>query len=188
MRRRLFPGDHPYVATGLNNLALLIQERGDLVAPEPLFRESLAMRRRLYPGGHTSTATDLLNLGGLLLERGDAAEAEPCLREAAEMYERTKGKNFWPVAKARQGLGASLARLGRFRQAEPELLEAERVFAAAPGVAARHEKCVGALVTFYESWDKAEPGRGHGTQAAKWKATRDALEAAKAPKAAPSRS
>ncbi len=188
MRRRLFPGDHPYVATGLNNLALLIQERGDLVAPEPLFRESLAMRRRLYPGGHTSTATDLLNLGGLLLERGDAAEAEPCLREAAEMYERTKGKNFWPAAKARQGLGSSLARLGRFRQAEPELLEAERVFAAAPGVAARHEKCVGALVAFYESWDKAEPGRGHGTQAAKWKANLEALEAAKAQKGVPSRS
>lgn len=186
MRRRLFPGDHPYVATGLNNLALLIQERGDLVAPEPLFRESLAMRRRLYPGGHTSTATDLLNLGGLLLERGDAAEAEPLYREAAEMYERTKGKDFWPAAKARQGLGDSLARLGRFRQAEPELLAAERVFAAAPGVAARYEKCVEALVTFYASWDKAEPGRGHGTQAAKWKATRDTLEAAKASKADPS--
>jgi len=180
MRRRLFPGDHPYVATGLNNLALLIQERGDLVAPEPLFRESLAMRRRLYPGGHTSTATDLLNLGGLLLDRGDAAEAEPCFREAAEMYGRTNGKDFWPAAKARQGLGSSLAHLGRFRQAEPELLEAERVFAAAPGVAVRHEKCVEALVTFYESWDKAEPGRGHGTQASKWRTTLDACKAATA--------
>ncbi len=188
MRRRLFPGDHPYVATGLNNLALLIQERGDLVAPEPLFRESLAMRRRLYPGGHTSTATDLLNLGGLLLERGDAAEAEPCFREAADMYEQTKGKSFWPAAKARQGLGSSLASLGRFRQAEPELLAAERVFAAAPGVAARHVKCVEALVTFYESWDKAEPGRGHGTQATKWKAALEALEPATAPGVTPSRS
>jgi hypothetical protein len=96
------------------------------------------------------------------------------------MYERTKGKSFWPAAKARQGLGGSLARLGRFRQAEPELLAAERVFAAVPGVAERHRKCVEALVTFYESWDKAEPGRGHGTQEAKWKAALDALELATA--------
>ncbi len=180
MRRRLFPGDHPYVATGLNNLALLIQERGDLVSPEPLFRESLAMRRRLYPGGHTSTATDLLNLGGLLLDRGDAAGAEPLYREAAEMYERTNGKVFWPAAKARLGLGQSLASLGRFRQAEPELLEAERVFAAVPGVANRHEKCVEALVTFYESWDVADPGRLHGGQAARWKATLGAGKTSKA--------
>jgi hypothetical protein len=93
------------------------------------------------------------------------------------MYERTKGKVFWPAAKARQGLGSSLARLGRFRQAEPELLAAERVFAVVPGVAERHRKCVEALVTFYESWDKAEPGRGHDTQAAKWKTALDALEA-----------
>ncbi|MBK8598909.1 MAG: serine/threonine protein kinase [Holophagales bacterium] len=171
MRRRLFPGDHPYVATGLNNLALLIQDRGDLVSPEPLFRESLAMRRRLYPAGHMSTATDLGNLARLLLDRGDAAAAEPLYREAAEMYERTNGKDFWPAANARLGLGRTLARLGRFRQAEPEFLASERVFAAAPGVAERHEKCVEALVEFYGSWDVAEPGRGHGLQAAKWKAT-----------------
>jgi len=181
MRRRLFPGDHPYVATGLNNLALLIQERGDLVAPEPLFRESLAMRRRLYPGGHTSTATDLGNLARLLLDRGDAAQAEPLYREAAEMYERTKGKDFWPAANARLGLGRSLASLGRFRQAEPEFLEAERVFSAMPAVAERHRKCVEALVTFYESWDKADPGRGHGTRAEKWKATLDALSGSPGP-------
>ncbi len=184
MRRRLFPGDHPYVATGLNNLALLIQERGDLVTPEPLFRESLAMRRRLYPGGHVSTATDLMNLAGLLLDRGDAAQAEPLYREAAEMYERSKGKDFWPAANARMGLGRSLARLGRFRQAEPELLAAERVFSATPALAPRHEKCVGALVSFYESWDKVEPGGGHGTPAAKWKSTLGDLEAAKASKEA----
>ncbi|RXM19427.1 tetratricopeptide repeat protein, partial [Citrobacter sp. AAK_AS5] len=65
MRRRLFPGDHPYVAPGLGNLALLLQDREDLVAPEALFLESLAMRRRLFPDGHPSVATDLANLGRL---------------------------------------------------------------------------------------------------------------------------
>jgi serine/threonine protein kinase len=183
MRRRLFPGDHPYVATALNNLALLLQDRGDLVTPEALFRESLAMRRRLFPAGNSSVATDLYNLARLLQQRGDLEQAEPLLREAAELYERTQGKAYWPTGNARMSLGRLLVERRRFTQAEPELLAAEESFAAAQGVPAeRREQCFTALANLYESWDRAEPGRGHGARAAKWKAELESLAAAKAAK------
>ena len=170
MRRRLFPGDHPYVATGLNNLALVIQERGDLVAPEALYRESLAMRRRLYPEGHVSIATDLNNLAGLLLERNEPASAEPLYAEAVELYERTQGAGFWRTGIARQGLGRSFTALGRFAAAEPELVAAEKILSTAQGVpAGRHARSVEALVALYEAWEKADPGRDHAGEAARWR-------------------
>ncbi len=179
MRRRLFPGDHPYVATGLNNLALILQERGDLGGAEALFRESLAMRRRLYPEGHVSIATDLNNLAGLLLERHEPQAAEPLYREAVELYERTQGAGFWRTGIARSGLGRSLTALGRFATAERELLAGERILAAAQGVpAGRHAQSIAALAVLYETWDKAEPGRGHAGEAAKWRQQGDAKESA----------
>ena len=178
MRRRLFPGDHPYVATGLNNLALILQERGDLVAPEALFRESLAMRRRLYPEGHVSIATDLNNLAGLLLERNEPAAAEPLYAEAAALYERTQGGGFWRTGIARSGLGRSLTALGRFAAAEPELLAGESILATAQGVpAGRHARSVEALAALYEAWEKSEPGRGHAAAAARWRARQDDAKA-----------
>ncbi len=184
MRRRLFPGDHPYVATGLNNLALILQERGDLVAPEALFRESLAMRRRLYPEGHVSIATDLNNLAGLLLARNEPAAAEPLYREAAELYERTQGAGFWRTGIARLGLGRSLIALGRFAAAEPALVEAEKILASAQGVpTGKHAQSGEALAALYDAWEKAEPGRGHAAQAAKWRGQQGALESSAPPAA-----
>ena len=70
MRKRLFPGDYPEVPVALNNLAVLLSDRGDLAGAEPLFREALAMTKRLFPGDHPSVATYLQNMAGLLEDRG----------------------------------------------------------------------------------------------------------------------
>jgi tetratricopeptide (TPR) repeat protein len=54
MARRLYPAEkypdgHPNLATIINNLGLLLKERGEYGKAEPLYRDSLEMRRRLYP-------------------------------------------------------------------------------------------------------------------------------------------
>jgi CHAT domain-containing protein len=50
MRQRLFPSDHPDVATGLNNVAFLLKARGDLAGAEPLYRQCFEMTERLRTG------------------------------------------------------------------------------------------------------------------------------------------
>ena len=45
-------------------------------------------------------------------------------------------------------------------------------------VAARQTKpCLEALVKLYESWDAAEPGKGHDAKAAEWRAKLDEFNA-----------
>lgn len=141
------------------------------MTPEGLLRESLAMRWRLYPEGHKSIAVDLYNLARLLKDRGELAPAEPLFRHSIELHERSSGDSSAWAASSRLGLGVTLTRLGRFRDAEKELLAAEVALAAAANApAGRHQESVEALAKLYQAWEKAEPGRGHDAQAAKWSA------------------
>ena len=78
-----------------------------------------------------------------------------------------------------------LAGQGRFAAAEAELLAAEQSFATAPSVPReRQAQCLEALATLYASWDAAEPGRGHGADAATWRGRVEAFAAATPPPAA----
>jgi len=176
MNRRLFPGDHPNVARGLNNLAVLLQARGDSSGAESVARESLGMYKRLVPGDSLDVALGLNNLAALLQARGDPAGAETPAREGVAMYERMSGKDAFSTGNVRLKLGRALAGLNRFAEAEPELIETERVFSTARGVPpGRHKQCIEAIMALYESWDKAEPGKGHDAKAAEWKAKLDAM-------------
>src|SRR5262245_51384555 len=54
LSRKLYPRQryrdgHPDLAPSLNNLGLLLRDRGELDKAEPLYRDALAMRQRLYP-------------------------------------------------------------------------------------------------------------------------------------------
>ncbi|WP_193200975.1 tetratricopeptide repeat protein, partial [Nostoc sp. MG11] len=48
----LFDGDHPDVATSLNNLAGLYDSQGRYSEAEPLYTQALEMRKRLFNGDH----------------------------------------------------------------------------------------------------------------------------------------
>lgn len=61
--------------------------------------------------------------------------------------------------------------------AGPLLIEAQRVLSTAQGVPAKRQKqCLEALVTLYESWDKAAPGKGRDAKAAEWNAKLRAIK------------
>ncbi|MEP7010862.1 MAG: serine/threonine-protein kinase [Acidobacteriota bacterium] len=84
-RRRLFPGDHPEVASSLNRLAVVQALSGDYARAEPLFREALAMRERLFAEDDPLVVASLNNLALLLHDRGDYAAAEPLYRRALRL-------------------------------------------------------------------------------------------------------
>ncbi|MEO7795806.1 MAG: serine/threonine-protein kinase, partial [Thermoanaerobaculia bacterium] len=88
LARSLRSGDSPETAEAVENLGQLLNDRGDLEAAEPLYREALAMDQRLFPGDDARVATDLNNLSSLLADRGDLAAGEPVARQALEMRRR----------------------------------------------------------------------------------------------------
>ena len=71
MRRRLLGNEHADVAKSLNNLAIVLYEKGDFAEAEALHREALAMRRRLLGNEHPDVATSLNNLANMLHSKGD---------------------------------------------------------------------------------------------------------------------
>ena len=62
MRRRLYAGDHPDLAVGIDNLAVIRSHLGRHQEAEALFAEALAMRQRLFHGDHPAVAEALTNL------------------------------------------------------------------------------------------------------------------------------
>ncbi len=119
MARTTHAGDHAEAATALNELAVLLQARGDLAGAEGLYRESLEMRKRLYTGDHPQVAASLNNLASLLHDRGDFAAAEPLYREAADMWSRMSPGDNASAATAMANLATLLQDRGDLAGAEP---------------------------------------------------------------------
>ena len=131
---RKTPGpQHPLTANCLQNLALLLAERGRPEA-EAMFREALAIRRKLLPAGHPHFAYTLVGLGEWLTAHGTLAEAEPLLREAVEIRRKLLPAGHPLLAEAESALGGCLLAGGRYAAAEPLLVRSDQSFRAHPGV------------------------------------------------------
>jgi tetratricopeptide (TPR) repeat protein len=124
LRRRLFHSDHPELAVGLNNLAYVLQERGDFNGGEALYREALEMMRRLFPADHPDVAWALNNLGSVLRSRGEHGATEPLYREALEMMRRLFPADHPDVAWGLSNLAFEL-------YSRRDLAAAERLFGEA---------------------------------------------------------
>lgn len=91
MKRQLFRGDDPSVASGLANLGLLLRRRGRLAEAERLLLESYAMRVRLRGPQHPDVANTAMNLARLYSERGDLAKAIARFEEALRIRRASFG-------------------------------------------------------------------------------------------------
>jgi len=69
----------------------LLQDKGDYVGAEPLYRRSLAIREKALGPEHPDLATGLNNLALLLKIKGDYAGAEPFYRRALAIREKALG-------------------------------------------------------------------------------------------------
>jgi tetratricopeptide (TPR) repeat protein len=89
---------HPDLAEQLNDLGILLQEKGDYTAAEVLMRQALDVKRRLFPPEHPEIAMGLNNLGFVLQDRGNLIGAEATYRSALEMQRHLLGDNHPDVA------------------------------------------------------------------------------------------
>ena len=72
--------DHPDTGTSLNGLALLLYNKGDYDAAEPLYRRALAINEKALGPDSSELATTLNNLALLLDEKGDYDAAKALYR------------------------------------------------------------------------------------------------------------
>ena len=80
--------NHPDVATGLNNLALLHYSQANYEAAEPLYERALTIDEKTLAPGHSGVATDLNNLALLYKKQGNFEAAEPLFKRALEIKEK----------------------------------------------------------------------------------------------------
>ena len=132
-RRRTLGPEHPDLAESLNNLASLLQDRGDLAGAEPLHREALAIWRKALGDGHPRVATSLNNLAGLLKSRDDLAGAEPLYRESLSIWRKAVGDEHPDVAASLNNLASLLTARGDLAGAEPLYREALAIWRKALG-------------------------------------------------------
>jgi len=157
----LFTGEHPNVATSLNNLALLYDSQGRYSDAEPLLIEALAMTKRLFAGEHPNVATSLNNLALLYDSQGRYSDAEPLYIEALAMTKRLFAGEHPNVATSLNNLALLYKSQGRYSDAEPLYIEAlamtKRLFAGEhPNVATSLNN----LASLYKSqgrYSDAEP-------------------------------
>ncbi len=90
--------DHPFVATGLNNLAALLRETGRFAEAEPFCRRALAIDEASFGTDHPEVAVDLNNLAQLLQATNRLDEAEPLFRRAPAIGEASSGPDHPQVA------------------------------------------------------------------------------------------
>ncbi|CAN5423236.1 hypothetical protein BH09PLA1_BH09PLA1_27240 [soil metagenome] len=187
-RRRVSGPTHPETLVEQSVHALILRRQGKFVESEASFRDVLETYRATAGNDHQDTIRNIANLATVLLVQRKFADAEPLYREAMAAYERTRGKDFRGVTEVRVRLGETLAGLNRFTDAEAELLTAQATIDKSPEAYQRaRQPNLKALVGLYESWNLAEPGKGHDAKAAEWKAKLEALNATTRPSAATSR-
>ncbi len=114
-------------AVALNNLASLLEDRGNFAEARPLLEKSLELRKSVNGQKHPSVATALNNLGRLEFALGNSARARLLLDEALDIRRERFGTDSLPVA-------ATLAVIARVRHAQGEVREAESDYRAALGI------------------------------------------------------
>jgi tetratricopeptide (TPR) repeat protein len=98
IREKAFGGDHPDLASPLNNPAALYSAQGRYADAEPLVKRSLAIREKALGSDSLTLAPTLTNLAWLYYHQGRYAESEPLHKRALAIIENTLGHDHPNVA------------------------------------------------------------------------------------------
>lgn len=107
-----------YLASALNDLAVVREKQGDLVEAERVYRQALVLRRELHGDVHTEIASTLNNLGTVLSKQTKLDDAEAAYREALAIREKVYGPNHDRVGVTLNNLGLLLRKRGDLSAAE----------------------------------------------------------------------
>ena len=119
-RRGAGPGSEQ-AADALNNLGLVLRDRGNLAAAEKTLTESLAIRRKLYGNEHKDVAVTLVELAGVYTDQGRDDRAEPLLLESLAIRRKVLGPGDHETA-------VSMNDLALLKRRRGELAESEALF------------------------------------------------------------
>ena len=101
---RLRSGDHPRVATNLNNLGQVLVEQRRYDEARPLLEASLTMYRELFDANYFEQAAPMLGLGRLHTAGGRFSEAERLLTDALRLQEAHFGPDHRRLEPTREAL------------------------------------------------------------------------------------
>lgn len=126
-------GDDPYpeYADVLNDLGILMREKGDYKQSERLLRESLVMKQRLLGDKHPEIAMALQNLAVSLQADGDLAGATSAYRQALAMERELLGDAHPDVARTLYSLAWVMYGQGDVRGALDTARESLHVYRTA---------------------------------------------------------
>ncbi len=157
MRRAVYGDTSAPVATGLNNLALVLLARGDTTAAEAAYREALQVRQLVQGEDHPNVAITQTNLAATLNAKGEYANALRESRQAITALLLSLGPTHWRVASANSVHGTALAGLGEYLEAEAVLIPAFNDIRAARGDADRYTlEALDRVVNLYAAWENAD--------------------------------
>lgn len=127
-RRKLFPPDHPDIATAVANLALALSYAGKNQEAVALNREALTIRRRVFGNASSSVALSLSNLGSTLQDMGEFQQAAIALEEALALRRKLLKPTNTSIAITALNLVRARCELGQVQQALPLLAEGKSIF------------------------------------------------------------
>jgi len=156
--------DHPHVATGLNNLALLYKGQGKYTESEPIHLRALSILEKAMGLNDPRVAASLNNLAELYRDLGKYAEAEPFHQRALAIREKTLSSEHPQVAISLNNLGLLYRDQGKYAEAELLLRRALPILEAALGSDhPRVAQCLSNLALAYDYQGKyAEAETLHG--------------------------
>jgi tetratricopeptide (TPR) repeat protein len=111
--------DHRDVARDLNNLAMILQDLGQLEAARPLQERVLAIDEAANGPDHPTVAINLNNLASILRDLGQLEAARPLQERALAIDEAVYGPGHPDVARDLNNLGQILQDLGQLEAARP---------------------------------------------------------------------
>ncbi len=119
-----FPSDHPEVATILNNIAVVLESRGDYDGALEKHNEALSIDEAYFGRNHPNVATGLNNIAVVLKSRGDYDGALEKLNEALGIDEAYYGRNHPSVARILNNIAVVLESRGDYAGALEKYNEA----------------------------------------------------------------
>jgi CHAT domain-containing protein/Flp pilus assembly protein TadD len=127
IRERTLGPDHPFVATSLNIVGVVLYLKGDHAGAELPLARALEIRRRAPGISHAELSESLNNLASIIRAQGRLAEAEPLVVEALAVLLRHETDPV-TLGRAHNNVGLLSRDRGDFRRAQEHLEKAAELW------------------------------------------------------------
>jgi CHAT domain-containing protein/Tfp pilus assembly protein PilF len=105
--------DHPNVASGMGNLAVVLEHQSRFAEAETFYKRALAIDEKVFGPNHPVTAVGLNNIANLYADQGRSQDAAGLQQRVLAIYEKLFGPDSPDVGRSLTNLANSYVRLGR---------------------------------------------------------------------------